>query len=290
VRALERAYGNPRLTLADYAWLLRVEPLRLWCAGELARNPQLGWDELLARIECDAFERMTPYWRELGFPFERLVPSHATAIGSSADRPAALVELMGIVLNDGRRLPTVDMQRLQFAAGTPWHTVLERTPAQGTMVMRPEAARQLRALLAAVVERGTARRLHGAFAGADGHLLAVGGKTGSGDNRIESSRRGERLIGERSLNRTASFVFYVGDRWFGGITVAVDGPRAANYSFTSSLPLAVLKLLWPVLRERIAPAPASAPPLISPGQARASSSAASSASGVFVADRPPRRR
>jgi hypothetical protein len=34
------------------------------------------------------------------------VPSYATAIGSSADRPLALAELMGIIVNDGQRRPT----------------------------------------------------------------------------------------------------------------------------------------------------------------------------------------
>ena len=126
---LARAYGSPRLNLADYGYLLSTQPLEVWCAGELARHPELSWDDLLGRsaearrvssawlfktrnrraqdlrlrirIEQDAFARMTPYWQRLGFPFEHLVPSYATAIGSSSDRPAALAELMGIILNDG---------------------------------------------------------------------------------------------------------------------------------------------------------------------------------------------
>ena len=35
-------------------------------------------------------------WQKLGYPFEALTPSYATAIGASGDRPSALAELMGI--------------------------------------------------------------------------------------------------------------------------------------------------------------------------------------------------
>ena len=59
------------------------------------------------RIEQDAFARMTPAWKRLGFAFDRLVPSYATAIGSSSDKPLALAELMGIILDDGMRQSTL---------------------------------------------------------------------------------------------------------------------------------------------------------------------------------------
>jgi hypothetical protein len=81
--------------------------------------------------------------------------------------------------------------------------------------------------------------------------IRVGGKTGSGDNRVESFARQAQLIASRVTSRTAGFVFYVGDHWFGVITASVTGPEAAHYTFTSALPLAVLKLLAPVLSEAI---------------------------------------
>jgi membrane peptidoglycan carboxypeptidase len=281
LRRLEHAYGSPRLTLADFAYLLRVDPLELWCAGQLARDPQLSWDELLARsaparqiasawlfrtrsrnaqdlrlrirIERDAFARMTPYWRKLGFPFDTLVPSYATAIGSSADRPLALAELMGIILNDGRRLPTLDIRRLSFATATPYETVFEHTPVAAEQVMHPAVARLLREVLAEVVERGTARRLQHVFVAPDGQSLPMGGKTGTGDNRSETFARGGGVVFSHAVNRTASFVFYLGGRWFAVITASVVGPEAAHYSFTSSLPLAVLKLLAPTLTALTSP-------------------------------------
>jgi hypothetical protein len=70
-------------------------------------------------------------------------------------------------------------------------------------------------------------------------------------SRIEASARGGRLLSSRIVSRTAGFVFYVEDRWFGVITASVSAPQARGYTFTSSLPLAVLKLLAPTLNSAI---------------------------------------
>ena len=67
-------------------------------------------------------------WRRLGYPFDSLTPSYATALGASGDRPAALAELMGIIVNRGMRLPVERVGALQFARGTPYETRL-RVPA-----------------------------------------------------------------------------------------------------------------------------------------------------------------
>ncbi|NWG12545.1 MAG: transglycosylase domain-containing protein [Acidobacteria bacterium] len=282
IRRLALAYGDPRLNLADQAYLLRVHPLELWCAVELGRNPGLSWEDLWgrsgearraasswlfqtrnrraqdlrlrARIEEDAFERMLPYWKRLGFPFDRLVPSLATAIGSSSDRPAALAELMGIIVNDGVRRPALRVRNLRFAPGTPYHTVLEAAPAPGGRVMHPAVARFLREVLAAVVQKGTARRVAGAFAGIDRPEVNVGGKTGSGDNRFVVFGQGGARLAERPVDRTATFVFYIGDRYFGVITACVQGRAAENYRFTSALPVTVLKLLAPAINRRLSQA------------------------------------
>lgn len=61
------------------------------------------------------------------------------------------------------------------------------------------------------------------------------------------ARRGAQVV-----NRTATFAFYIGDRYFGIITAAVDGPVAQEYRFTSALPIAILKLLAPQLEQRLA--------------------------------------
>jgi len=179
-------------------------------------------------------------FRRLGFPFEHLVPSLATAIGSSADRPVALAELMGIILNEGVRLPIVRVEKLRFAADTPYETVFEPQPQLGERVMEPAVARALRDVLVGVVQDGTARRLANAFVNKDGRMVIAGGKTGSGDNRYETRKW------SHAVSRTGTFAFYLGDRYFGVMTAYV-GDKAANYVFTSALPVTALKLLAPSL-------------------------------------------
>jgi hypothetical protein len=276
---LTRAFGSPRLTLSDHGYLLGRHPLEVWVAGELVRAPALTWEEVLARsegvrrlssgwlfqtrnrrpqdlrlrirIERDAFLRMTPYWRRVGFPFERLVPSYATAIGSSSDRPVALAELMGIVLNDGVRRPPRAITRVALAEDTPYHTVLQSTPPAGEQVLPVPVARALRGVLADVVDKGTAQRLRGAFAGAGDAPVTVGAKTGSGDNRFDTHARGGGVISSRVVSRTGTVVFFIADRYYGVLTTSVSGKAAASYQFTSALPVSVLKLLAPEINTRL---------------------------------------
>ena len=272
---LLKAYDPSRLNLSDYGYLLNRHPLDVWCAGQVIQNGRITWDELIkrsadprevasrwlfhkrnrhaqdlrlrVRFEQDAFARMTPYWQRLGFPFDHLVPSLATAIGSSADRPIALAELMGIILNDGVRLPLVRVTRLHFAADTPYETVFEPNQQSGESVMEPAVARALRGVLADVVQNGTAIRLAGAFVGADGKPIVAGGKTGSGDNRFETFGPGGYLKSSRAISRTGTFAFYIGERYFGVMTAYVGGDTAGAYRFTSALPVAALKLLAPAI-------------------------------------------
>jgi len=206
---------------------------------------------LRIRLEKEAFLRMAPYWQRLGFPFKTMVPTYATAIGSSSDRPVALAELVGILLNDGVRRPSVSLTKVDFAGATPYETLLEKTPEKGEQVLAPEVARTVRKAMADVVEQGTARRLNGVFKLSDGKIVTVGGKTGSGDNRFETFNRAGGLISSRATNRTATFVFYIGDRYFGVITAYVQGREAENYHFTSSLPVTLVKLLAPTLLAKL---------------------------------------
>src|SRR5207247_9261139 len=133
---------------------------------------------LRIRAEREPFVGRTPYCKRLGFPFEDLVPSLGTDIGSSRDRRAALAELIGISVNDGLRMPTVRLEELRFGSGTPYHTVLEPEPAPGLRVMEGAVARAVREVLTGVVEKGTARRLAGAFGNSGGQAGAAGGQTG----------------------------------------------------------------------------------------------------------------
>lgn len=78
--------------------------------------------------------------------------------------------------------------------------------------------------------------------------MPLGGKTGTGDNRIKTFTSGGRLVGSRVANRTAVFAFVIGDRFFGTVIVFVPGDAARNYEFTSSLPVQIFKDLEPTLR------------------------------------------
>ena len=276
---LFHAYDNPRLTVTDYAYLLALHPLDLWCASEFRNDPNLSWEKLWAqsgdarrmgsawllsgrnrraqdlrvriRMEKDAFSRMTPYWQKLGFPFKTMVPSYATAIGSSSDRPVALAELVGILVNDGMRRSSVSLATIDFAGGTPYETRLERAPEKAERVLAPEIARTMRKAMADVVDQGTARRLSGVFKLSNGKPLQVGGKTGSGDNRFMTFSRSGAVTSSHATNRTATFVFYIGERYFGVITAFVQGREAENYHFTSSLPVTLLKMLAPTLSAKL---------------------------------------
>lgn len=275
LQTLYDKYGPGRFDLADEGYLAGVHPLALWVVGYLRTHPSATLKETLAAsseqrqavyrwlfktrhknrqdyrikqlLEIDAFLDITRAWRRLGYPFESLVPSYATALGVSADRPSALAELMGIIVNDGVRLPTVRIDTLHFAAGTPFETKLTRRPTAGERVISPEIVQVLRPVLAQVVQSGTARRAYGAFALPDGRLLRIGGKTGTGDLVFNTYARGGALIASRPVSRSGTFVFYLGDHYFGTLTVYVMGTQAGRYHFTSALPVALLKTLAPVL-------------------------------------------
>jgi membrane peptidoglycan carboxypeptidase len=274
-------YGIDKFNLHDRGYLARIHPLELWLVAYLRQNSDTTLNKVVEAshaerqsvyqwlfkskaksaqdsrirtlLEMEAFTEIHKHWKRLGYPFGALVPSYATSIGVSGDRPAALAELMGIIVNGGVRLPTSRLEDLHFASGTPYETVMRRTAQQPERVMKPEVAATLKRALTDVVENGTARRLRGSFTLGDKTELAVGGKTGTGDNRIEVFGAGGHLIKSRSVSRTATFVFFIGDRYFGVITAYVPGQTAQNYNFTSALPVQILKNLAPELNPYLDP-------------------------------------
>src|SRR5262249_10146300 len=138
-----------------YAWLFE------------SRSPSQQNLRIRILLEEEAFDRILQDWRRQGYPFAHLVPSDGTAIGSSGDRPAARARLVGIILNDGVRRPPVDLERLRFAAGTPYETDLS-VGTEGQRVLAPEVAATVRRAMLTVVAEGTAKRVRGAFRDADG--------------------------------------------------------------------------------------------------------------------------
>jgi len=215
-------------------------------------------------LEVEAFDRLLADWKRLGYPFDTITPSYATSIGSSGDRPAALAELMGILVNDGVRMPMASLAGMRFAANTPYDTRVSPGPVAGERLMPAEVAQTVRRALAQVVEQGTAARLANALKYEDGQPLPIGGKTGTGDHRFERYGRGGQLLESRVVNRTATFVFYLGDRHFGTLTALVQGEQAGQFGFTSSLTAQMLKTLLPQLQPhlKLVPPPAPAKPVI----------------------------
>jgi membrane peptidoglycan carboxypeptidase len=278
-RALHARYAPERHSLSDRGYLARLHPLELWTVAYMLERPKASLAQMLAasrearlssyewlfrtrhsnaqdgRIytmrEADAFKRLHQRWRRLGYPFDTLVPSLATALGSSADRPAALAELMGTIVNDGVRIGTVRIDALHFAAGTPFETRFVPHAAKGERVLDAEVARVLRSALTDVVEQGTARRLGTTLPLADGSQLPFGGKTGTGDHRFQTYSPGGTLVSSRAVSRAATFAFMIGDRYFGTVTAYVMGEKASEYAFTSSLPVQVLKVLSPLLAQHL---------------------------------------
>jgi len=253
-----------------------VHPLELWLVGYLHTHPKAGWDEvtkasvkerqevyswlfkthrkhaqdkrIAGLIEVEAFLKIHAQWKKMGYPFDSLVPSYATTLGASADRPIALAELMGIIVNGGVRKPTQRIDSLHFAKDTPYETLVKRGDAEkGEQVLNPDVARAVADAIKGVAQEGTAKRVKQAFVKADGSVISMGGKTGTGDQRFDVYGAGHRLIESRYVNRSATFVFNIGERFFGSMTAYVHGPQSANYDFTSALPVQLLVTLAPSL-------------------------------------------
>ncbi|WP_025916047.1 transglycosylase domain-containing protein [Herminiimonas sp. CN] len=284
--ALYQQYAPQNMSLADRGYLARIHPLELWLVGYLRTHPDASQTQvmqasaqqrqdvyawlfktrrknkqdtrILNLLEGEGFLEVHRQWARLGYPFDTMVPSYASALGASADRPAALAELMGIIVNDGVKKPDARIKSLHFAAATPYETLLQHKPAAAKRVLAPEVAQAVRGALRRVVEDGTAKRVRQAFVRADGSSIPVGGKTGTGDQRFDTFGVHGQLISSRVVNRTATFVFNIDERFFGTIIAYVAGSQAADYDFTSGLPVQLLKVLAPQLLPMINAAPGAA--------------------------------
>jgi membrane peptidoglycan carboxypeptidase len=285
--AIERLYyahDPQRYTLADVAYLARTHPLKLMVARQLRDNPKASLGQVTAAtaknridvydwlftsrhkraqdsrikqiMEREAFDRILENWRNYGYPFSTITASYASSIGASGDRPAALAELVGIIVNGGRRLPMRRIDRLRFAEGTPYETVLAPEREESLQVMSPAVAATARRALIGVVEAGTARRALGAF-DEPGAKHVIGGKTGTGDHEYRTFDSSGREVASHAVSRAGTFVYFIDDRYFGVVTAFVTGEHAGEYTFTSSLPVQLFKALAPVLK----PALQNLPPL-----------------------------
>ena len=275
--------------LADRGYVAGVHPLELWLVGYLRRHPGASITQVVrassaerqavyswlfftrhrnaqdhriaSLLEIEAFLDIHRSWERLGYPFASLTPSLATAIGSSGDRPAALAELMGIILNDGVRLPTALVDGLNFAAGTPYETHAGARGGPG------DAGAGARGGRGGARPADPGRRAAAPRAVCDPRWPSrapprtmAGGKTGTGDHRYFVYAKNGAVVESRVVSRAATFVFMLDNRYFGTVTAYVPGPEAARFHFTSALPVRVTGLLMPTLDRLSAPAPAAPAP------------------------------
>ena len=264
VAALHRKYAPDAFSLMDRGYIARVHPLELWLLDYLRAHPgasltdtlrasadraagglRLALQDLASQCAGQAHRQPAGARRvprdpaRLGAPRLSLRVAHAIARerGRRVRRPARRPRRA-----DGhpreRRPALSDRHRGPDRArpGHPYETRLSHPGAAGQQVLAPEIAAVARGALADVVTQGTARGLLD-FLRRDGKGHVVGGKTGTGDHRFETYAPGRRLIESRVVNRAATFVFQIDDRFFGNLTAYVPGPEAARYQFTSALPV-----------------------------------------------------
>ncbi len=279
--AIYDSVDRGRRSLGDRAYLAGVHPLELWTLSFLSAWPDASEAELreaslqtrldayawlfkterraiqdraiASELEIDAFGELHRRWRRLGYPFAALVPSYATAIGSSADRPAALAGLAGIIVNQGIRQPNVRVQSLRFAEGTPYETVVRPRSQAGQRVMPAAVASLLSQLLIETVESGTGRRARVQMFDDSGWAVPIGGKTGTGDHDYKFIGSRGQLLESHAVSRSAAFVFTIGERFYGTVTAYVLGREAGEYVFTSSLATQVFHVLAPTLQQLLSP-------------------------------------
>ena len=248
-------YGD--FDLQDFGYLTRKHPLELWLVAHMSKNKKSSlknifiesksakkesyrWllkdTKIIAQnkrisiiLEKEAFLELTKIWNQVGYPFN-VFPSLASAIGSSGDRPIALAKLIGIIINEGKLCPMERVKTLRFGKNTPYETVLEPNK-KCEQVISSEVAAIVKDALLSVVNNGTAIRIKNTF-------NIIGGKTGTGDNHL----------GNKAVSRTGTFVFFIDNKYFGVLTTYVNGKKSSKYSFTSSLPVQILKLLAPTLK------------------------------------------
>jgi membrane peptidoglycan carboxypeptidase len=267
--SLHRRYAKNEYDINDRAYITDIHPIELWMAATLIEKPSATWKELrrgavdlapeiytwlkksnnerlktrhvYTMLEQDAFVEIHKNWKAKGFPFQRLIPSFATAIGVSGDTPSSLASLMGVVVNAGKRLPNAEFTRVSLGKDTPYERNYTFAPDKKEAVLDPKIAAIVKDNLENVVQNGTGRRAKKAITFSNGLSWPVGGKTGTGDNRIEYRGEDGRMIKSTARNRTATFVFTFGDKYYGSIVAYAPGAESEKEDFTSSLPVQAFK-------------------------------------------------
>ena len=188
---------------------------------------------LYTHMERQAFAQgVTPAWKKLGYPFN-VSPSYAVVLGSSGDTPMSLVELAGILLNDGVHEKNISsIERIILAPESEFETPFKIIHQQEVIIPRAVAI-VARKAMEGVLHKGTA-----IFASRHPlmkYVQSAGAKTGTGDNRYN----------QEPVNRSAA-VLSVLDTGEGKakyaicITMSVTDGDIAHYKFTSKVPVRIL--------------------------------------------------
>lgn len=272
IKKYYRTYNEVAKNLSDKGYIARLHPLELWTASYLYHKPDSSLSEIFnvsknerievyewlmktsrthaqdsrikTMLEAEAFIDIHERWKQTGYSLPYLVPSLATALGTSADRPDSLADLMGLILAEGIMYPKTSISIINIGKGTPFESSFEFNGGQKKRVLSSEVASIAKEGLLNIVSKGTAIRLKDGIKIGD-EILQVGGKTGTGDHRYVIYRGGKKE--KRVVNRTATFMFILGDKYYGVVSVLVPGIEAASFNFTSALPVQILKNLAPEL-------------------------------------------
>ena len=270
------AYGKDKFNLNDRGYLTHIHPLQLWMAQNAIATPAATWDETVAQskdvrtevykwllnphkmhgqniriqtmLEKEAFGYIHDTWAAKGYPFGAMVPSYASALGASGDTPFALAEFSGIMQNDGIYKKSIKFRDITFGENTPYELHFDAKQPEGHRVLPAELTALVRREMQGVVNEGTAHRAFESVKLSDGRILPVGGKTGTGDNRLQTFSAGGALKSSDAKSRTATFVYGIDDRFYGCVTAYVMGAEAKDYKFTSALAAQVFKNVVPGIR------------------------------------------
>lgn len=275
-RKLYDDHAPGKFNLNDRGYIASVHPLALWVAAYRIQMPNATWSDsvraseqerqesyswlfkpgktagqntrIRIMLEKEAFTHIHKTWKAMGYPFNTLVASYATSLGVSGDTPAALADLAGIIQNDGLHKKYSKFSEINIAEGTPYAMKYQHKEAEAVRVLPAEVAQLVRREMQGVVEEGTGRRIKGQVTLSDGRVLSIGGKTGTGDNRVQIFSAPGVLKSSTAKNRTGTFVYAIDDRFYGCVTAYIDGPEADDFKFTSGLAVQVMKSMMPKLR------------------------------------------
>ncbi|MDE1151606.1 MAG: transglycosylase domain-containing protein [Micavibrio sp.] len=266
-------YAKDKFNLNDRGYLTRLHPLELWMASNRMATPDATWDQTVdaskdvrletykwlfvptkmhaqniriqTMLEKEAFGFIHDTWAAKGYSFAAMVPSYASALGASGDTPYALAEFSGIIQNDGVYKKSIKFRDISFAENTPYSLQFKTKQDEGHRVLPAELTTLVRREMQGVVEDGTAHRAFNAVKLSNGQILPVGGKTGTGDNRLQTFTAGGALKSSDAKSRTATFVYAIDDKFYGCVTAYVMGSTAGQYKFTSALAAQVFKTVIP---------------------------------------------